>query len=231
MYNTVSYSTISISNILKDTIYSGGPVTKDSKALKVPPNTSVTYRYSWNAEKDVLQCPSLRIAHDIYVETEEEQSTLYSTDLQILLKIHYYEENSVSDGIWQVINILPMLRGEQDYTNYIDIEARNLLIHEIFLTIKNNAEYDIFIPYVKIHRGLDATQTVLNTYGMAVTLQSIQTFDNGCKIFYDDSEGVPIILVFGEDENGNLAQITVNPNTESERVIKVLKHPGQNIVI
>lgn len=234
MNNTISYSSYSISNLLKDDnhIYpNGSPLPeKTQNAVKVNAHSTVAYRYSWNGEKDVLACPSIRLKHSIYEETGT-VNTLYSTDIQLILKIHYYQENSTADGIWQVINILPMLIGEQDYTNYIDIELQDNLIHEIFLYIKNNANYDIFVKSIDILRGRTGEQTITDTYGMAVTLQSIETFDNGCRIYYDDSEGVPTVLVFGKDEEGGLANITVNPKTESERVIQILKNPGKNIQI
>ena len=182
MSNTVQYASDSISDILNDTPYrTEGSVLNDEiyKRLRISKQSSIGFKYEFSVE-DKLIMPSLRIAFHIDDATRY-GSSLYRPNLHVKVSIHYYLPDLSSEGIWQVIDLLPMLYKESNYLGYAEAELEdNLYIAEIYLELINLNWEQVDFAYLNLYRGMNVSQVIeQNPTGEGFDLAS--TFAIGYK--------------------------------------------------
>lgn len=154
---------------------------------------------------------SFRYRNDIYME------------LNILF--HADQDNDLPETR-QVVVFFPNNQYEKkrDKPLEYEIAINRYFIKSIVCTLYNKSQSSIVVSKATVRRQTTEAEDYAEHTGINNnTLNSVSTYNDGCKLYYDNQTN-PTVLKFVDDGSGGLAAIDVNPGQPNYKRISFTKN-------
>lgn len=153
----------------------------------------------------------------------------YRSDVYMIVEILYYEDDDNDiDEQKQVLVVFPSNQYEKKKVLPLsyEIPINKYYIHTIKATLYNKTSSSLIVNKAFIRRQISEAEQYAEYTGINNnTLDEVQAYDNGCKLYYTNQTD-PTTLVFVDDGQGNLVGIDVNPGQPTYKRILFNKNSG-----
>jgi hypothetical protein len=202
----------------------------DDQSITIQANEYATQTVTYLDGEAQSEALEIRTKCFMQGETEQSHSSFrYKTNIRVVVEILFYanSDNDV-DEQKQVIVLFPNNQYEKKkiLPFAYDVPINNYYIHSISCTLYNLSTTPLVVNKMTIRRQVSEAEDYAENTGINNnTLDEVQAYDNGCKLYYTNQTD-PTTLVFVDDGSGNLIGVDVNPGTATYKRISFNKNSG-----